>query len=274
MSAPTGVVVTGVTGRMGSTLVRMVGDTPGLRIVGGTERQGSPARGQDVGAAAKLGVTLGVAVEDALAAALVPEAKVVIDFTAPEASAAHAQICAQRGVAMVIGSTGFTDALKAKVKEAAAKVPIVLAPNTSIGVNLVIQMAGRLAKVLGEGYDVEVLEAHHRMKKDAPSGTALRLAEELASALGRTREDFKTAREGQVGARPASEIGVQTLRGGDVVGEHTVYFFGDGERIELTHRATSRDQFARGALRAARWVVAQKPGLYDMMDVLGLKGGA
>jgi 4-hydroxy-tetrahydrodipicolinate reductase len=140
-----------------------------------------------------------------------------------------------------------------------------------VGVNVVIQMAAELARVLGEGFDVEVLETHHRMKKDAPSGTALRLAEVLAQALGRTNEDLVFARKSQTGARSSQEIGVQALRGGDVVGEHTVYFLGDGERVELTHRATSRDQFAKGALRAANWVVAQRPGLYDMADVLGLK---
>ncbi len=271
-AAATGVVITGVTGRMGSTLVRVVTDTPGLKVVAGTERPGSSARGQDVGAAAKLGVALQAQVHEELAAALAGAA-VVIDFTSPEASCAHAKVCAERGVAMVIGSTGFTPEAKEKVREAAARIPIVLAPNTSVGVNLVIRMAGELARWLGESYDVEIVEAHHRMKKDAPSGTALRLAEEVAAATGRTREHFRLAREGQVGERPRGEIGVQTLRGGDVVGEHTVFFFGDGERVELTHRATSRDQFARGAVRAARWVVQQSPGLYDMMDVLGLKDG-
>jgi 4-hydroxy-tetrahydrodipicolinate reductase len=140
-----------------------------------------------------------------------------------------------------------------------------------VGVNVVFQIAGQLAKALGDGYDVDILEAHHRMKKDAPSGTALKLAEVVADALGRGREDFKMAREGQIGARPSREIGIQTLRGGDVVGEHTVYFFGDGERVELTHRATNRDQFAKGAVRAAKWLAGRPPGLYDMRDVLGFE---
>ena len=196
-------------------------------------------------------------------------AQVVIDFTSAEASVAHARACAERGVGLVIGSTGFTPEARAEVARHAASIPVVLAPNTSVGVNVVIRMAAELARVLGEGYDVEVLEAHHRMKKDAPSGTALKLAEVLAAALGRGEEDLTFARHGQVGARPRREIGVQTLRGGDVVGEHTVFFYGEGERIELTHRATSRDQFGLGALRAARWVAGRAPGLYDMADVLG-----
>jgi 4-hydroxy-tetrahydrodipicolinate reductase len=141
----------------------------------------------------------------------------------------------------------------------------------SVGVNLVIKVAAQLAQVLGDSFDVEILETHHRMKKDAPSGTALRIAEEVAAALGRKASDLRLSREGQIGERPRPEIGVQTLRGGDVVGEHTIFFFGEGERVELTHRATSREQFARGALRAARWVIARSPGLYDMQDVLGLR---
>jgi 4-hydroxy-tetrahydrodipicolinate reductase len=213
-----------------------------------------------------------VPVGDDLARALdAAKADVVVDFTSAEASVAHARACAARGVAMVVGSTGFTPALTDELRACAKTVPIVAAPNTSVGVNLVIRMAAELARVLGPGFDVEILEAHHRMKKDAPSGTALRLADVIAEALGRTREDLTFAREGQVGARPAKEIGVQTLRGGDVVGEHTVYFFGEGERIELTHRATNRDQFGLGALRAARWVAGRAPGLYDMADVLGLR---
>ena len=265
------VVVTGVTGRMGATLVRMVRDEPGMFVVGGTERKGDSAVGLDVGLAAHLG-PLEVQVLDDLREALAgAKADVVIDFTSAEASSEHARVCAERGVALVVGSTGFSPAAKAEVTRAATKVPVVMAPNMSVGVNLVIKVAGELARVLGDAYDVEVLETHHRLKKDAPSGTALRLAEEIAHAMGRTPENFKFARKGDIGERGAQEIGIQTLRGGDVVGEHTVLFFGEGERIELTHRATSRDQYAKGALRAARWVVGRVPGLYDMHDVLGLK---
>jgi 4-hydroxy-tetrahydrodipicolinate reductase len=264
-------VVTGVTGRMGSTLVRMVRDEPGMSLAGATERKGTTAIGLDAGLAARLG-TLEVTTVDSLEAALerAGDAQVVIDFTNPEASIAHARVCAHKKVPLVVGSTGFSEAAREQMAACAQAAPVVMAPNMSVGVNLVIKMAAELAKVLGEGYDVEVLEAHHRMKKDAPSGTALRLGEELAKALGREKEALRLVREGQIGERGAQEIGIQTLRGGDVVGEHTVYFFGDGERIELTHRASSRDQFARGALRAARWVVGRPPGLYGMNDVLGL----
>jgi 4-hydroxy-tetrahydrodipicolinate reductase len=264
-------VITGITGRMGSTLLRLARDAEDLRVVGATERAGSAAVGLDAGLAARLGA-LEVQVVDELAKALdAAKADVVIDFTSAEVSVAHAKECAARGVALVVGSTGFTPELTAELAASAKAIPVVAAPNMSVGVNVVIRMAAELARVLGPGFDVEVLEAHHKMKKDAPSGTALRLAEVLAGALGRSNEDLAFARHGLVGARPAREIGVQTLRGGDVVGEHTVFFFGEGERIELTHRATSRDQFGLGALRAARWVAGRAPGLYDMADVLGFQ---
>ena len=267
-------VITGVTGRMGSTLVRLVRDDMELDLVGATERVGSTAVGLDAGLACKLG-SLEVPVLDSLEKALGKgenKAEVVIDFTSPEASVHHARTCAEAGVGLVVGSTGFSPEARAQVAECATRIPIVMAPNMSVGVNLVIQVAGHLAKVLGSSFDVEVVETHHRMKKDAPSGTAMRLAEELASALGRTSEDFVMARQGQVGARTDREIGIQSLRGGDVVGEHTVFFFGEGERVELTHRATSREQFAHGALRAARWLAGKPAGLYDMADVLGFRG--
>ncbi|QDE99626.1 4-hydroxy-tetrahydrodipicolinate reductase [Myxococcus xanthus] len=264
-------VITGITGRMGSTLLRLARDSGDLRVVGGTARPGSASVGQDAGVATRLG-PVDVTVVDSLERALdAAQADVVIDFTSAELSVAHAKVCAARGVALVVGSTGFTPEASASLAESAKTVPIVAAPNMSVGVNLVIRMAAELARVLGPGFDVEVLEAHHRMKKDAPSGTALRLADVLAEALGRTQEDLTFARHGQIGARPAREIGVQTLRGGDLVGEHTVYFLGEGERIELTHRATNRDQFAAGALRAARWVAGRAPGLHDMADVLGFQ---
>ncbi|AGC47818.1 dihydrodipicolinate reductase [Myxococcus stipitatus DSM 14675] len=268
------IVITGITGRMGSTLLRLARDTADLRVVGATERPGSSAVGLDAGLAARLGA-LEVQVVDDLGRALdAAKADVVIDFTGAEVSVGHAKACAARGVAFVCGSTGFSPEGLAELAVCAKTVPIVAAPNMSVGVNLVIRVAAELARVLGPGFDVEVLEAHHRMKKDAPSGTALRLAEVLTASLGRTQEDLTFSRHGQIGARPAQEIGVQTLRGGDVVGEHTVYFFGEGERIELTHRATSRDQFGLGALRAARWVVGRPPGLYDMADVLGFQGNS
>jgi 4-hydroxy-tetrahydrodipicolinate reductase len=263
-------VITGVTGRMGSTLVRMVRDEPGMSVVGGLERKGHGAVGLDVGLATRLG-PLEVPVGDDLEETLrVSKPDVVIDFTSAEASSEYARVCADAGVALVVGSTGFSAAAKAEVTRAATKVPVVMAPNMSVGVNLMIKVAAQLAKVLGDAYDVEVVETHHRLKKDAPSGTALRLAEEIAHALGRTPDDFRFERHGQIGERPTKQIGIQSVRGGDVVGEHTVLFLGEGERVELTHRATSREQFGKGAVRAARWVVGRVPGLYDMQDVLGL----
>ncbi len=267
MSRELRVVVTGVTGRMGSLLVKLVRDTAGFVVAGGTERPGTQFIGLDLGLATKLGA-LEVPTCASLDEALAPGADVVIDFTTPEASVAHARTCAAKKVPLVVGSTGFSAEAKASMAEAATAIPLVMSPNMSVGVNLVIEVAAQLAKRLGEDFDVEVLETHHRLKKDAPSGTAVRLAEELARALGRTNEDIRSSRVGQVGERPRKEIGVQALRGGDVVGEHTVFFFGDGERVELTHRASSREQFGRGALRAAKWVVGQQPGLYGMGEVL------
>ena len=186
-----------------------------------------------------------------------------------EASIAHAKSCAAKKVPLVVGSTGFSAEAKAQIGELAHAIPIVMSPNMSIGVNLVIEIAAQLATRLGKDFDIDILESHHRHKKDAPSGTALRLAEEIAKALLRRPEEIRTSRVGNIGERKREEIGVQTLRGGDVVGEHTVYFFGDGERIELTHRASSREQFGRGALRAAKWIQGKAPGLYGMSDVLG-----
>lgn len=264
-------VITGASGRMGSTLVRLVRESTALTLVGATERPGAPTVGQDAGVVARVGQTHVTLRDDLQRILSEGQAQAVIDFTSAEASVEHARICAASGVPVVIGSTGFSSDAKSEIAQLAKRIPIVMAPNMSVGVNVMFKIARDLARALGEGFDVEIVEAHHRMKKDAPSGTALRLAEELAGALGRTEEDFTYARQGQVGARPAKEIGLQTLRGGDVVGEHTVFFFGDGERLELTHRASSRDQFAKGALRAAAWIAGKPAGLYDMHDVLGLR---
>ncbi len=263
------VVVTGVAGRMGTQIARLVAATEGLALAGGIERPGA-AVGQDVGAVAGAG-PVGVAVVDDLAKAL-SGADVVVDFTSHEASARHAEACAARGVALVIGSTGFTPEAKARVAAAAGRIPVVLSPNMSVGVNVLFELVRQAAQVLGDAYDVEIVELHHKKKRDAPSGTAVRLGEVAAEALGRDPKDaLAFSRHGIIGERPPWQIGVQTLRGGDVVGEHTVYFCGEGERLELTHRATSRDQFARGAVRAAQWVVGRPAGLYDMADVLGLR---
>jgi 4-hydroxy-tetrahydrodipicolinate reductase len=229
--------------------------------------------GQDAGVVAGL-APVGVHVVDDLAKAL-GGADVVVDFTTHEASARHAEACADRGVALVIGSTGFTVEAKARVAAAARRIPVVLSPNMSVGVNVLFELVRQAAQVLGDAYDVEIVEIHHKKKRDAPSGTAVRLGEVAAEALGRDPKDaFAFARHGIMGERPPWQIGVQTLRGGDVVGEHTVYFCGEGERLELTHRATSRDQFARGAVRAAQWVPGRPAGLYDMADVLGLRRSA
>ena len=262
------VVVTGAAGRMGIQIARAVRATEGMALSGAVERPGV-AMGQDVGVLAGVG-PVGVIVGDDLAKAL-PGADVVIDFTSHEASARHAELCAEHGVELVIGSTGFTPEAKARVAAAARKIPIVLSPNMSVGVNVLFELVRQAAKILGDAYDGEVVELHHKKKKDAPSGTAVRLGEVAAEALGRDpRDAFAFARHGLVGERPPWQIGLQTVRGGDVVGEHTVYFFGEGERVELTHRATSRDQFVRGAVRAAAWIVGKPAGLHDMAAVLGL----
>ena len=264
------VVVTGVAGRMGREIARMVCAAEGLSLSGAVEQPG-PAVGQDVGLVAGLGAPIGVQVQDGLAAALAG-ADVVIDFTVPEASAAHAGLCAERGVAMVIGSTGFTAEARAQVEAAARRIPLLLSPNMSVGVNVLFELVRQAARTLGGDYDVEIVELHHKHKRDAPSGTAVRLGEVAAEALGRKpAEALCFARQGITGERPPWQIGVQALRGGDVVGEHTVMFCGEGERIELTHRATSRSQFAAGAVRAAAWLAGKPAGRYEMADVLGLR---
>jgi 4-hydroxy-tetrahydrodipicolinate reductase len=260
-------VICGTAGRMGQTLVRAA-QAAGHTVVAGLERKGCVSVNQDVGVVAGVGV-LGAPVVDMIGHALAHHPDVVIDFTAPEASLEHARSCASSKVPIVIGTTGLTDSQNAELAKLSQSAPMVVAPNMSVGVNVVIGVAAELAKKLGPDFDVEILETHHNKKKDSPSGTALKLAQQIAAATGRTKADFRAAREGQVGERPRNEIGLQALRGGDVVGEHTVYFFGEGERVELTHRASSREHFARGALRAAAWLHQQPAGLYDMRHVLG-----
>lgn len=268
----TGVVVIGAAGRMGREIVRLVEADARLSLSGAVERPG-PAVGQDAGLVAGLTEPLGVQVRPDLAAAL-EGAGVVVDFTSAEASAGHAELCAERGVAIVIGSTGFGPETRARVEAAARRIPVVLSPNMSVGVNVLFELVRQAARALGPGYDVEIVELHHKHKRDAPSGTAVRLGEVAAEALGRVpAEALCFARQGITGERPPWQIGVQTLRGGDAVGEHTVMFVGEGERIELVHRATSRTQLAAGAVRAAAWVVGKPPGRYDMADVLGLRRG-
>lgn len=266
------VTIPGCAGRMGRALVVAVAASEGFELGGAIEAAGSPAMGQDAGTAAGL-APLGVEITTDLAAAL-QGAGGVIDFTLPEVSATLCPLCAERGVPMVIGTTGLDEGQLGALREAAARVPVVFAPNMSVGVNVLLRLAAEAARLLGPGYDLEIVEAHHHNKVDAPSGTALRLAEVLAEATaeaGALQERACYGRHGAIGQRPPREIGVQTVRGGDIVGEHTVMYCGEGERVELVHRASSRQTFARGAIRALRWVAGRPPGLYDMQDVLGLR---
>ena len=263
--------VAGVGGKMGSRILNALRAEEDFVVTGAFEKPESPQVGLDAGILSGAG-PLEVSIAPGIEQALSRPADVVIDFTAPAASLRHAAVCASHGVALVVGTTGFSAQAKAELAGHAQKIPLLMAPNMSVGVNVLFRLVSEAARALGSAYEVEIAEMHHRAKKDAPSGTALRLAEVAADALGL---DASTAcvyeRHGDVGARKAGTIGVQTLRGGDVVGEHTVWFLADGERLELTHRASSRDNFARGAVRAARFLVGKKPGLYDMQDVLGFR---
>ena len=262
------IAVTGASGRMGRMLVEAVLASTDCRLSGALDLPGSPALGQDAGAF--LGRTAGVAITADLRQGLAG-ADVLIDFTRPEGTLAHAAACRDLGVALVVGTTGFSEAQKAELRSCAQAVPMVMAPNMSVGVNVMLKLLDLAARSLATGYDIEVIEAHHRHKVDAPSGTALALGETVARALGRDLKDCGVfAREGVTGERDPSNIGFATVRGGDIVGEHTVMFAGTGERIEITHRASSRANYAQGSLRAARFVAGRAPGLYGMDDVLGL----
>ncbi len=264
------VIVAGAAGRMGNRLVALIKDSQTLQLAGALEGKGHRALGQDAGEIAGCG-KVGVSITDDLTP-LLGKGDVVIDFSAPEATLDHLRVVAQQRRAMVIGTTGLTAPQLEELKSLARQVPCVFSPNMSVGVNLIYKVITEMAKTLGEDYDIEVIEAHHRLKKDAPSGTALKIAEVLAKAVNRDLNQVGVyARKGLIGERKKQEIGIQTIRAGDIVGDHTILFGGMGERIEVTHRASSRDTFAGGALRAAQWVVKQQPGLYDMMDVLGLK---
>ncbi len=266
-----GMAVAGVAGRMGGHIVRAIGRQAEAGLAGGFEAPGHPAIGKPVAdvcgepRAGELLVSAGPG-------AALAQAEVLIDFTAPAVSLAHLELCARLGKAAVIGTTGLDNDQKQDVAALAARVPVVYSPNMSVGMNLMFKLAGLVARVLGPDYAMELVEAHHDQKKDAPSGSAVRLLEEMAAARGWKLDDVaKHGRVGMVGARPQDEIGVSVIRGGDIVGDHTIYFITQGERLELTHRAHSRDTFAQGAVRAALWVADKKPGLYDMQDVLGLK---
>jgi 4-hydroxy-tetrahydrodipicolinate reductase len=263
------VAIAGISGRMGRVLLEAVMAADDLRLHAALDRAGSAALGTDAGAL--VGAPLGVKVGADVAAALIG-ADVLIDFTRPEATLHHLQVCVENKVGLVIGTTGFDAAGKAAIAQAAQSIPIVFAPNMSVGVNLALKLLDMAARVLDDGFDIEIVEAHHRHKVDAPSGTALALGEAVARALGR---DLKTCavygREGVTGERDARSIGFATVRGGDIVGDHTVMFAGIGERLEITHKASSRMTFALGALRAARFLAEKPLGLFDMQDVLGLK---
>ncbi len=262
--------VAGAAGRMGSRIAALSKEYEGLSLSGAFERKGHKDIGKDVGTIAGIGET-GVKIADSLES-IIDSVDLVISFTTVEASLEHLKIASSRGKAIVIGTTGFTKNDLREVAELTKKIPCVMASNMSTGVNLLLRVLQDITRVLGEGYDIEIIEAHHRMKKDAPSGTALKMAQVIADSLNRNLDDVAVyARKGIIGERKPQEIGIQTIRAGDIVGEHTVIFGGLGERIEVTHKASSRDTFARGALRAALWVTGKPAGLYDMQDVLGLK---
>ena len=266
----TGIVVTGAAGRMGQSLVAAAQRDPAIRLVGALEKSSDPAMGRDAGEVAGVG-TMDVVITATLEE-VADDWQVLVDFTFPGVTLNLLPLVSAAGRSMVIGSTGFKPEEIDFIRTFAAHQPHLLAPNMSLGVNLLLRLATIVADRLGNGFDVEILEAHHRKKQDAPSGTAIRLGEVLAKSLGRDLADVgRYERHGMIGPRPEREIGFATLRGGDVVGEHTVFFYGQGERLELTHRATSRDTFATGAMAAAKWIRAQEPGLYDMRDVLGLR---
>ena len=253
---------------MGQMLIDAIAQSGDCQLSGAIDIAGSPSVGQD--AAAFAGRTSGVLIQSEVAQGL-STSRVLIDFTRPEGTMAHLAVCCQLGVNMVIGTTGFTDAQKAEIARAAEKIAIVMAPNMSVGVNVTLKLLELAAQALSTGYDIEIVEAHHRHKVDAPSGTALKMGEVIAGALGRDLKDCAVyARVGHTGARDPSTIGFAAVRGGDVVGDHTVLFLGDGERIEITHKSSSRTTYAQGSLRAARFLAGKTPGMFDMFDVLNL----
>ncbi|MGH6628055.1 MAG: 4-hydroxy-tetrahydrodipicolinate reductase [Burkholderiaceae bacterium] len=263
------VAVSGASGRMGHMLIEAIRASDDCQLAGALDLPSSPAIGSD--ASAFLGLASGVAITADLQAGL-SHAQVLIDFTRPEGTLAHLKLCRELGVNAVIGTTGFNEAQKAEIAAAARDIAIVMAPNMSVGVNVTLKLLEMAAKALSTGYDIEIIEAHHRNKVDAPSGTALKMGEVIAAALGRDLKDCAVyAREGVTGERDPSTIGFATIRGGDIVGDHTVLFAGTGERIEITHKSASRSTYAQGSLRAVRFLAGRKTGLFDMFDVLGLK---
>ncbi len=264
-----GIIVCGAGGRMGGAVVRAIQQSVDCRLVAAIDKPGSARVGRDAGEIAAAG-HLGIAVTDNLDAALKSKS-VIIDFTNPEASLGFIRSAAKNRMPVVVATTGFDGKQLAEIKRLARRTPVLLSANTSLGVNVLVSLVGRAANMLGGDYDVEIVEAHHRFKKDAPSGTALALGRSVADALNRDLDKAGIhGRKGIAGARSKKEIALLSVRAGDIVGEHTVIFGGIGERLEFIHRAHSRDTFARGALRAAQWLGKRKPGLYGMQDVLGL----
>ncbi len=268
MSA-TRIGVVGAGGRMGRMLIEAVLKGEGVVLGAAFDVPGSPAIGKNAGEL--VGLPGDVLITDDVAAGL-KQIDVLIDFTRPQGTLVHLELCRQAGVGMVIGTTGFEADGKAAIAAAARDIPVVFAPNMAVGVNVVFKLLDMAARIMNQGYDIEVVEAHHRMKIDAPSGTALRMGEVVAAALGRDLEECAIyGREGVTGERDPSTIGFATVRGGDIVGDHTVMFCGIGERVEITHKASSRMPYALGSLRAARFMAGRKNGLFDMQDVLGLR---
>lgn len=263
------IAVAGVSGRMGKTLVEAITSNPAVRLGAASERSGSPAIGQDVGQVCGMPALNVSSVADL--GTRLADFDVLIDFTSPEATLAHLDLCAAHGKHLIIGTTGFDEAGKAAIAAAAQKTAIVFAPNMSVGVNLCFKLLELAAKVIGEESDIEIIEAHHRHKKDAPSGTALRMGEVVAQQLGRSLKEVAVyGREGQTGERDRKTIGFATIRAGDIVGDHTVMFATPGERVEITHKSASRRPYADGAVRAALWLQGKSAGLFNMQDVLGL----
>ncbi|MCE1171660.1 MAG: 4-hydroxy-tetrahydrodipicolinate reductase [Azovibrio sp.] len=262
--------IVGASGRMGRMLIEATLKDEAAQLAAVFDQPGSPALGRDAAELAGMPAS-GVLVSADLPAGLAG-CDCLIDFTRPEGTLRHLELCEQAGVAMVIGTTGMDAAAKARIAEAAQRIPVVFAPNMAVGVNLVFKLLDTAARILAGGYDVEIVEAHHRMKVDAPSGTALRMGEVVAQALGRDLSECAVyGREGHTGERDGQTIGFATVRGGDIVGDHTVMFCGLGERVEISHKASSRMPYALGSLRASHFLAGRKPGLFDMQDVLGLR---
>ena len=269
IAQPLRVAIAGASGRMGQMLAQALTEAADCQLVGALDVASSVFIGND--ATGFLGQASGVVIQSDLRIGL-QNAHVLIDFTRPEGTMAHVKVCRELGVKMVIGTTGFSDAQKADIQAASLDIAIVMAPNMSVGVNVTLKLLEMAAVALAKDYDIEIIEAHHRHKVDAPSGTALKMGEVIAQALGRDLNQCAVFdRQGHTGARPANAIGFSTIRGGDIVGDHTVLFAGTGERIEITHKSSSRSTYAEGSLRAARFLAGQQHGLFDMFDVLGLR---